>query len=185
MVSEEERRVQDQHLLLLRLRNQVRQLRDQLKEASAGQAATARLPNSAQTNSGAESLAPEAFIAKSALSNVGLDTPEAAAQTFYWCLREGNVEHLVQCVTPDFGFQGWHLFHDLERVSPQDRPEFIRTAGIELQTQVQNFRDFQIASREDISPEVCRLRVKSSASRGMSTMTLRHMGGLWRVDSAY
>ena len=85
---------------LLRLRNEVRQLRAQLPELDRLRAENERL--AAEINSGIT--APqklsgmEGFMAKESWSNAGFDTPEATVQTFFWAIREGDLARMAECM---------------------------------------------------------------------------------------
>ena len=43
----------------------------------------------------------EGFLAKESWSNVGFDTPEAAVQTFFWAIREGDLARMAECMPPN------------------------------------------------------------------------------------
>jgi hypothetical protein len=85
---------------LLRLRNEVRQLRAHRPELDRLRAENERL--AAEINSGIT--APqklsemEGFVAKESWSNAGFDTPEATVQTFFWAIREGDVARMAECM---------------------------------------------------------------------------------------
>lgn len=90
---------------LLRLRNEVRQLRAQLPEWDRLRGENERL--AAEINSGIT--APqklselEGFVAKESWSNAGFDTPEAALQTFFWAAREGDLARVAGCLPANDG----------------------------------------------------------------------------------
>ena len=90
---------------LLRLRNEVRQLRAQQPEVDHLRAENGRLDS--EINSGIT--APqklselEGFVAKESWSNAGFETPEAALQTFFWAIREGDLARIAECMPPKEG----------------------------------------------------------------------------------
>lgn len=87
---------------LLRLRNEVRQLRGQQPELDRLRAENGRL--AAEISSGIASSQKlsdmEGFVAKESWSNTGFDTPEATVQTFFWAIREGDLARMAECMTP-------------------------------------------------------------------------------------
>jgi hypothetical protein len=88
---------------LLKLRNEVRGLREQKAEYDRLLAENARLRSSGQIGSAASerrSMAP-IHIRTENLSNQGFLTPEATVQTLYWAKRETNEAVFAQCFTPE------------------------------------------------------------------------------------
>lgn len=87
---------------LLRLRNEVRPLRAQQSELDRLRAENGRL--AAEISSGIASRQElsgmEGFVAKESWSNAGFDMPEAALQTFFWAIREGDLARMAECMPP-------------------------------------------------------------------------------------
>ena len=84
-------------LELLRLRNEVGQLRAQRSEWEALKAANERLAAEIRTGNVQEFSKMEGFVAKEVWSDAGFDSPEAALQTFFWAMREANIARIAQC----------------------------------------------------------------------------------------
>src|SRR5260221_1703044 len=89
---------------LLILRNEVGQLRSQAPLVANLRAENQRL--AFEVKSIAEGKAPrlsemEGYVAKGAWSNAGFASPEAAMQTFFWALREGQFDQIAGCFSPD------------------------------------------------------------------------------------
>src|SRR4051812_19363280 len=90
---------------LLRLRNEVRLLRSQMAELDQARAENLRIRKAmeAAQNPAAAPVKPaEGFIGKEMLADLGFDTPEAAAQTFFAALRDGNVKRMLESASPNF-----------------------------------------------------------------------------------
>src|SRR5260221_5890653 len=89
---------------LMKLRNEVQQLRSQAPLLANLRAENQRL--TFEVNSMAEGKVPllsemEGYVAKGAWSNAGFASPEAAMQTFFWALREGQFDQIAGCFSPD------------------------------------------------------------------------------------
>ena len=86
---------------LLRLRNEVRQLRAQQPALDRLQVENGRLAAeiSAGITTPQKLSEMEGFMAKESWSNAGFDTPEAAVQTLLWAIREGDLARMAECMT--------------------------------------------------------------------------------------
>jgi len=91
--SEEAEKLGRENQALPKLRNEVRQLRRQVEEMEQVRAENGRLlTQMAAGNKAADPAAmPADFIARSALVDVGLGTPEAAVQTIFLAMCQGNM----------------------------------------------------------------------------------------------
>jgi hypothetical protein len=167
---------------LLKLRNEVRQLREQESGWEKARAEHQRLLQ-AQRNAPAEatpSPTPEGFIGKEALVDLGLGTPEAAAQTFFWAMREGDFKRMLECVSPRFKRR-----EGFDRLSAEQLEQSSEKMGQTIQNQMQTFRNFRIVERREVTPEEITLRLQSSFSGAVATMTLRRVGNEWLVDQPF
>src|SRR5262249_14141656 len=98
-VADEIARLREQNRDLLKLRNEVGQLRaakTALEKPARGNASASAQPGAAPETA----VQLPILIAPETMSNLGLSTPEAALQTFLWACREGNVEVLTNCIVP-------------------------------------------------------------------------------------
>jgi len=89
---------------LLRLRNEVRQSREQARELEKLRQENEHLASvlKALASGKAPRLAQmEGYVARETWSNAGLAAPEAALQTLFWALQEGNIERMLECMTPE------------------------------------------------------------------------------------
>jgi hypothetical protein len=105
---------------LLRLRNEVRQLRAQQPELDRLRDENRRL--AAEISSGIASpqklSGMEGFVAKESWSNAGFDTPEAALQTCFRAIREGDLARLAECMPPK---ERQYLLRRMEQGYEQER----------------------------------------------------------------
>jgi len=103
-VSVEISNLQAQSHDLPKLRNEVRGLREQVRELDALRAENARLRSQAQRSSQLPQFPPFLanlpFLGKDSLTNAGFATPEAAAQTYFWSIREADQKIWMTCLTP-------------------------------------------------------------------------------------
>ncbi len=104
-VSGEIANLQTQNHELLKLRNEVQMLREQTGDLNQLRTENERLRALAQrADSQMPPLPP--FLAnlpilnKEGLTNAGFATPEAAAQTYFWAIREANLEAWITCLSP-------------------------------------------------------------------------------------
>jgi cell division protein FtsB len=89
---------------LLKLRNEVRQLRDQVPEVERLRRENHRLSAEIKLLADSKPLAfaqMEGYLAKETWSNTGFTTPEAALQTWFWSIREGQFENVAECISPE------------------------------------------------------------------------------------
>jgi hypothetical protein len=95
-------RLREENRDLLKLRNEVNQLRDarvQFEKVSAENQRLLLIARSAPKLQTKDAAMKPVVIRVDNLFNRGLNTPEDALQTFYWALREGNPQILQRYVT--------------------------------------------------------------------------------------
>jgi hypothetical protein len=153
---------------LPKLRNEIRQLRLQLADLEKLRAENQRLlaqPKSAAANHAPAAVPPD-FIPKTALTDAGLDTPEAALQTLFSAMCRGDVKRLFQCslVRPESEPQG----EAAERL----RQELIEQWG--------KFPGYRIAEKKTVSPDEVTFGVQSSVGGQIMPMTFKRVGGEWK-----
>jgi hypothetical protein len=154
---------------LLRLRNEVRQLRSRMPELTEARAENQRLLQAIHNPSIAaapQSPTPAGFVAREALADVGLETPEAAVQTFFRALRDGDVQRMHDC-TGD------------PRLTPKEFEKKGEAMGQKMNEEMQSFSDFKIAERKEISTDEVQLGLQSSRGPAIFRMTFRRIGNQW------
>jgi hypothetical protein len=139
---------------LPRLRNEVRQLRRQAGAVAALRAENQRLRS--QQPASPDSV-PAAFISRDTLADVGLGTPETAAQTYLWCLYTGNFKRLLDCCPT-------------ARILDTDE-DWERNWRRDIQNRMKNFPGFRIVGREDISPDRVALTLETKFGGLRQTFT--------------
>lgn len=179
--QEELARLQEENRDLLKLRNEVRQLRDQTKTLGGVRAENKRL-REATAGDGAGSAklpSPEGFISREALADVGTATPEAAVQTLFWSMREGNVKRFLEVASPNT------LEQNLRNVSPEQLQQLHENLRKTLQRQVEDFSNFRIVGQDQPRPDTLILKLQSSASDKVARMAVRLYGNEWRVEDPF
>ncbi len=161
-------RLREENRDLLKLRNEINQLRDtrgQFEKASAENqrlrlvAASAPGPDSKQTSKQPTQIRIEN------LSNQGQRTPEAAVQTFLWAEREGNIEMLIRCATPQ-------------------HQTGIRSAFNNSRQDFENLVSVEIAARRELDANTVQLgiQIRSTQWNRKVVVTLKLSDGEWRLD---
>ena len=130
---------------LHKLRNQVRQLREQTKGLPKEQLENQRLRAAAVSQKNAHAAASEAPrpMTLDQVSYFGRDTPEAALQSFLWAVRQGNVEVLRKCLTPE-------KQHELETQS-------VEQIRAKMKEMTNRFAQFRIAAKKQVSGDEVQL----------------------------
>jgi hypothetical protein len=101
--AEEMERLREANHDLLKLRNEVNQLRDAKSVFEKVSAENKRLAAQAKNVPGPDTATAtmQPIVVRMAdLYDHGLATPEATVQTFYWAQRDGNREALARCMKP-------------------------------------------------------------------------------------
>ncbi len=165
-------RLREENRDLLKLRNQVYQLRQAAAQFQQVSAENQRLQSLAQNipkPTRKDDLPQPTFIRVENLSNRGLNTPEDAAQTFFWAARDGNVDALSDCIVPE----RWSQIRDSDRGN--FRQSFDHVESIEI-----------VALRNlDANTVLLGIQyILSDNSRPDTKMvfTLKLRGGQWKLD---
>ena len=163
---------------LLKLRNEVRQLRSRSSELTQAMAENARLRQLQQSVAAipapnATAAPVEGFTPRDALVESGLGTPEAAMQSFFRAVRDGDVKRFLECISPDFPDR-----------PPSDfgNPDQVAKFSAKLRETLGTFKDVRIVERKDVSPEEVVLGLQSSAGPAIMHMTFRKIGNQWLVE---
>ena len=162
---------------LLRLRNEMRQLRAQLDETDKLRAANARL--SAEIKAGP--VAPrritdlEGTVPREQWKHAGMATPEATVQSFFAAVASGNPEELIRYATP----QGQEQFRkQMERDPDRFRQEFMQEFG--KIAQVAGYRIQRIRPRGGSEDQV-EVLIQVAAEGATMPLPLRRIGQEWRL----
>ena len=180
VTSEELEQLRRQNQDLLRLRNQVRELRSQIPELATARQENERLLQARQRSAAQPIPAappdPAQFIQKDALTDLGLATPEAAIQSFFHAMRDGDARRSLECMTVEFRNR---------RTRNPPTEENLAIWGEQLKQEMQEFRNFRIVSRKDLSPQKVLLGLQSSEGPTVLEMPLVLVGNEWKVDPPF
>lgn len=162
---------------LPKLRNEISQLRAMRSELTAARTENARLLEAKQTGSQISRESPAGFVSRESLAFVGSATPEAALQSFFWALREGNMKVAMQSMPADND-----ELLELEQMPPQERTKIEEQFKASSEVQMmQRFNDFTVASREEISDDEVVLYVRSSVATNTFPHALKRFGSEWKI----
>ncbi len=162
-------KLRDENKDLPRLRNEARQLRRQAEESGKLSAENERLRDTISANqsrgkSGAPAL-PADFVTRAAMGDVGLSTPEAAVQTAFWAMSQGNLERVAQCFV-----DGGPNLNNAER----ERTDMMEG--------MKSFPGFRIAEKKMISPDEVELGMQSSMGGPAAPIKLKLVGNEWKIQ---
>lgn len=172
-------RLREENRDLLKLRNQVYQLREASAEFEQVRAENARLQSLARNapNRDAKQVLFQPIVIQiQNLSYQGLGTPEAAVQTFLWAQRDGNADELSNCILPDRWSDILFRYGDIAHIQNimRQRPKF--DGGITI----------EIVARRDLDTNTVQLGIQSRSIRnyneGKKIFTLKLHDGDWKLD---
>jgi hypothetical protein len=168
--SQEIQKLRNETKDLYKLRNEVRQLREQKPAWDRLRAENERLGAGAKSDGSPASGAsgPENMIAKERLSDAGLGSPEAAIQTLFWALREGNQERARMCFAPEIGG---------EMMQRPDGP---------MRVSMDGFKGFRVVGKRVVSTDEGILGIQFSAEEGPVEVALpfKRVDGEWKINLA-
>jgi hypothetical protein len=166
-------RLHEENRDLLKLRNEVNQLRDTRAEFQKVSAENQRLrsqPRPTPQPVANQTLIQPIVININALYDRGFNTPEDAVQTFYWARRDGNVDALSRCMT---------------QPSSQYVRDYLNQPG--KPASLENILSIEIAARRDIDANTVQLGLVIHTGNDprwdkkvVYTLTLRN--GEWKLD---
>jgi len=167
-------RLHEENRDLLKLRNEVNQLRDTRAEFQKVSAENQRLrsqPRPTPQPAVNQMLIQPIVININGLYDRGLNTPEDTVQTFYWAQREGNRDAVSRCVTP----QSWQFIRN--DINQGVRRDFGNIVSIE------------ILARREINANTVQLGIQLRTNDNerrwdkKEILTLTLQGGEWKLDT--
>lgn len=162
---------------LAKLRNEVTQLRSQKRLLDTVRQERAALTAAQAPKPAAPHVTPPGFIAKDNLANAGFATPDDAMQTFFWAIREGDMEAAIQALSPSSRER-----LRMERLTPEQRAEMQRDfKGKGRQEMLNHFTEVGIRSRETVSDDVMVLHVGSSFTTNTMPMRVERTAEGWKL----
>jgi hypothetical protein len=161
----EVRQLREQHLELVKLRTQVTRLR-------TGRAPGAR-PGPGPAANGA--LRISGFIGREQMSDSGLTTPELAVQTFFWAMCHGQMERLAQCVTEEIAGQfSSNPGNPVEERAAMIKKEMAGLPGLKIEPA----QPIPGSAVGEVS-----VNVRTSESGKAIQLRLRPVGAEWRISN--
>jgi len=164
------------HQNLLKLRSEVRQLRAQETEVEKLREENRRLAAATRAMADGKPLRfsdMEGYVAKETWSNAGLATPEAALQTFLWAVREGQIQPIAECMSPEA--RPW-----FEREFAQ-MPEQERHAALQQGLgQLTRTGGYRLGSKEEPSPDKVVLGLQAVAGGVVAKVVFQRFGADWK-----
>ncbi|MDB6110613.1 MAG: hypothetical protein JWR69_2363 [Pedosphaera sp.] len=167
--ADEIEKLRAENQALPKLRNDVRQLRRQAGELAALRAENQRLLANGKATERPDVPAPlpADFLLRSNLRDAGLGTPEAAIQTFFWAMCQGNVERVSQCI--------------LER-TPGIRYGDVDVQRQDLLKEWSRFSGFRIASKKENAPDTVLISLQTSPGGTEMQRIIKRVGNEWKLE---
>jgi len=161
-------RLHEENRDLLKLRNEVNQLRDTRAEFQKVSAENQRLrsqPGNTPQPAVNQMLVQPIVININGLYDRGLNTPEDTVQTFFWAQREGNANAISRCVTP----QSWNFIRS--SINLGERRDFGPSARLE------------IVARREVNTNTVQLGLVMPGQRDKKMVyTFILQNGEWKLD---
>jgi hypothetical protein len=158
-----------------KLRAEVWKLRPQAKDRDQLIAENARLAASAKAPAGSVSRLAEmpGYIAAESFIDAGLATPENAMQTFLQAVKQSDWKRLFECLTPETAGE---LRDNLNKIPAEARAK----TGEEMLAAFR-LKGYRISGKEAQSEDRVVLSLQTSAEGAPHPMTMRRLGGEWKL----
>jgi hypothetical protein len=176
-IEQELRALREQTKELPKLRNEISQLRSMQVELARARAENERLLDARRTGSLIPHEPPPGFISKDRLTFAGYATPEAAIETFFWAMREGNVGAVMESLSP--GNEDRLHFEQMDTKAREKLDQKFKDDG--QRRTMEHFNDFTIASREETARGVFRFHIRSSVVTNTFPLELGRFGNEWKL----
>lgn len=165
---------------LPKLRNEVRQLREQKPEIEKLRLENQRLASAIKSPSAKPRRLSEmeGFVAKETWANAGFSSPEAAAQTWFWALREGDLRQIAECLSP----QEKKTFEDDFYSKPEPEREKLFKQGLGTLGRVKGFR---IAEKKIVTEDKVELGIQMSTDGEILNLPLTRFGSEWKIHAPH
>jgi hypothetical protein len=162
--NEEVKRLRQNSRELARLRNEVSQLRAQAAEAARIRAENQRLA-SLQASGGPSDARPANFISRAKMADVGLGSPEAALQTYFYAAFNGDIKRAMQC----------------QSIQEVLTPEQEKDQAERSRREYADFPGYFIAETHVISPDEEHIDVQATVGGVIFPVHLIRNGNEWNV----
>jgi hypothetical protein len=165
--AQEDERLRYETLQLHKLRNEVRQLREQKPEWDQLRAQNQKLRAGAEPVSRHSARATDlaGLITKEMVSDAGFNSPEATLRTFFWSMREGNLEKMRSCFLPD-------------------TPVELLPGGSDAA--MAGFNGFRVVAKKVVSTDEVKVGIQLSAEQDAApvevVLPFKRVAGEWKVS---
>src|ERR1041384_1481429 len=150
---------------LLKLRNEVGQLRKQKQDLDRLRLENQKLAKElSEPKANPRSAA--SLFRKEALFNAGHGTPETTLVTLLWAMRESNLDALRNCFTPDLSAR-------FKEQTDEDLANLCRQTMRDLSS-------FELIGRTNVTADEALLGVKTAHEESLVPMV--RVGGLWKLQ---
>jgi hypothetical protein len=160
---------------LLKLRNEVRQLRAQIADVEELRRDNQRLASTIKTLSSGKTPRlsdMEGYVPKETWSHSGFATPEAALQTFLWAVREGRIQAVAECMSPESP----HFEAGFARKSEEEQKKSLQ----EDLGQLVKTGGYRLVDREEAADDKVVLGIQAVAGGLVAKVVLRRFGNEWK-----
>src|SRR6185369_14185231 len=122
----------------------------------------------------------EGYVAKETWSHSGFATPEAALQTLLWAVREGQINAVAECMSPEsrpwFEKEFAHKSEEAKKKALQDGlGQLVQTGG------------YRLVDKEEVADDKVLLGIQAVSGGTVAKVVLRRFGNEWKfhdVDGA-
>ena len=161
---------------LMRLRNEVGRLRASHSESARLLAENARLQAAleAAKERPAQQADARGFLGREQWSNAGFGSPEATVQTFFWAIRDENLEEMVKCFLPE---EAAELARQIDPTNPQRRKEMVASLG-----NLARLRGLRVADRAPAEEGKVVLGIQAVNGGEIMHIRLKQAEGAWKLD---
>ena len=159
-----------------KLRNEVRQLRQQKPEVDRLRAENVQLAAALKTapkTTARRMSEAEGFVLREKWTHAGFATPEATVQTFFWALANKDLRAWAQCMT---GKDAQKMEQEL-RESAEGGAKRMETKFAEAA----NIQGFRISQRKEIAEDKVELGLQAATGGHVMLMQFQLVDGEWKL----
>ncbi len=171
--SAEAKTLRDSIRDLPRLRNEIRQLRGQKADLQRIQGENARLLAQLNTTNQITPRPPptaeQGFVLNNTWAYAGFAAPEATVQTFFWAIRQQDLQTALACLTAEAAEQTGLLRSQQEEIFKHMADSF---GGIQ---------GYRISNAEQSSADKIKMDIQAAVNGQALTLSLRHIGQEWKI----
>lgn len=158
---------------LHKLRNEVAQLRKRKPDWERANSENQRLQGMKREREEVAHLPDQpGFVPKESWADAGFGSPDSTTRTYFWALREGKFERLLECMTPDVRQE---LGREFQNPTDKERRNASRIFG--------QANGFRIAGKTVINDDEAVLRVQAPIFGGKPwKIPMKRFGNEWKIS---